>query len=295
MRTATTDMVTSLGQKAATLARTWKFTRRDGKAVRLTDHDQPIRVGSEVYRSIFGFTPSAAVSSSTSFSSQQCEITLVLADNGVSKTDVLSRKWDRALAVESIVDWNNPTSLMPVFSGHFGRIQLSEKGLAVIEVLGLGNSSTKLANEIYSMTCRHSLGDAGCTVNLEQYRVNFTVAAVADKFTFTASDLQGQVDGYYAFGHIVWDTGANAGETSEVQSSLKLTNEVSLFYPPASSILIGDTGRLYPGCDLLIVTCKDKFANVLNFDGEPWNIQPRVISAPASSGSATPPDGGTST
>lgn len=286
-------MVTSLGQQSATLARTWKFTRRDGKVVRLTDHDQLIRVGSEVYRSVFGFTPSAAVSSSTSFSSQQCEITLVLSDNAVSKADVLGRKWDRALAVESVVDWKNPTSLMPVFAGHFGRIRLSEKGLAVVEVLGLGNSSTKLANEVYSMTCRHSLGDAGCTVNLEQYRVDFTVAAVADKFTFTASDLQGQADGYYAFGRLVWDTGANADETSEVQSSLKLTNEVALFYPPPSSIQIGDTGHLYPGCDLLIATCKTKFDNVLNFDGEPWNIQPRVISAPASTGSATPPEGGT--
>ncbi len=132
------------------------------------------------------------------------------------------------------------------------------------------------------MTCRNSLGDSLCGINLETYRVNFTVLAVLDPFTIVVNDLHGKVDGYYALGQAVWDTGSNAGAASEVQTSMSLTNELGFFWPPAATVVIGDTGHVYPGCDLLIGTCQSKFNNAVNFNGEPYNPQPIIVTSPPS-------------
>jgi uncharacterized phage protein (TIGR02218 family) len=286
MRTVTTDMNTSLHKAVATLAHTWKFTRKDGFVVRLTDHDQPIKVtGDGVYRSSIGFSPTDAVNSAINFGSQTAELTMAMTDDGFKESDIRAKKWKGSTAVFGVVDWTTPTSVLPVFSGIIGRINWNNRKQLTIEVLGLGNGSVNLANEVYSMTCRHSLGDTGCLVNIEAYRVDYTVVAVTDPATFAVNDLHGKDDGFYALGQLVWDTGNNAGDVGEIQYSLNSTNEVGMFFPAAFPIQLGDTGHLYPGCDLLLATCHDKFDNVGNFDGEPFNVQPRIIPVPASSGS----------
>lgn len=286
MRTLTPDMNTSIHKEGVTLAHTWKFTRTDGTALRITDHDASIVVpGDGVYRAQIGFTASSAVNSAVNFSSQTAQCVMAMTDDGLRETDVRQKKWKNAVAVFGVVDWVNPTSLLPIFTGNFGRIVISEKHQATIEILGLGASTVKLANELYSMTCRHSLGDTGCLVNLENFRANFTVVSVTDSNTFGVSDLRGQPDGFYSLGQLIWDTGQNAGDVAEVQTSLQLTNELGIFFPMPADPQIGDTGHVYPGCELLIETCFSKFNNVVNFDGEPYNVQPRIISAPASSGS----------
>lgn len=286
MRTLTADMEESVRSQGATLARLWKFTRLDGTVLRITDHDENIKVsGDGTYRCNIGFSPTAVVSSSINFGSQQAEVKMVMTNDGLREADVRARRWNGASAVFSVVDWANPTSSLPMFAGSFGRITLNEKSMATIEVFGLGNKSIRLAGDVFSMTCRNSLGDHKCLVNIENLRLNFTVATVTDATSFVASDLRGQPDGYYAFGQLVWDTGLNAGDPAEIQTSINVTNEVGIFFPPTSPMQIGDTGHMYPGCDLLIPTCFGKFGNVVNFNGEPYNVQPNVIPAPVSSGS----------
>ena len=36
------------------------------------------------------------------------------------------------------------------------------------------------------------------------------------------------------------------------------------------SVAIGDRFRIAPGCDKRLATCAERFANVLNFRGEPY-------------------------
>jgi uncharacterized phage protein (TIGR02218 family) len=292
MRTASTDMIESLHKEGATLCRCWKFVRSDGTTMRITDHDANVTVaGDGTYRANVGFTASSVVISSTSFSSQQTEITMSLTEGGMREEDIQAHLWSGAVATQYVVDWANPTSAMPMFAGKFGRITINDKGVAVIEVLGKGNERHNVATEIYSMTCRNSLGDHKCLINIENFRCTFTVTAIIDATTYTLSTVNGQPDGYFSFGQLVWDTGENAGAVSEVQSSLKDDKQVGVFFPPPATVAVGDTGHMYPGCDLLVQTCRDKFSNVLNFNGEPFNVQPRIISAPASTGSAAPATG----
>lgn len=80
-------------------------------------------------------------------------------------------------------------------------------------------------------------------------------------------DYLTQNDGYFDGGLLRWETGRNAGKAMEVKSwkDGTLRTFFTPFYQPAA----GDRFVLYPGCDKTRATCAAKFANILNFRGEP--------------------------
>jgi uncharacterized phage protein (TIGR02218 family) len=73
---------------------------------------------------------------------------------------------------------------------------------------------------------------------------------------------------YFAFGLVTFTSGFNAGLTMEVKS-WDGTN-LTLFLPMPFPIQPGDEFTITPGCDLRWPTCTSKFANPLNFRGEPF-------------------------
>ncbi len=77
------------------------------------------------------------------------------------------------------------------------------------------------------------------------------------------------VDGWFNYGVLTWESGANLGRSIEVQAST-LAGAMTLWLPMEQPIAIGDRFRVYPGCDKLTGTCISKFANIVNFRGEPF-------------------------
>jgi hypothetical protein len=97
------------------------------------------------------------------------------------------------------------------------------------------------------------------------------VGSVADRAVFTASvDEPLAIDGWFAGGVLTWEAGSNAGRSIEVKAWAQSTGQIELFLPMGYAIGIGDVFRIHPGCDKRLDTCIDRFANVLNFRGEPY-------------------------
>ncbi len=97
------------------------------------------------------------------------------------------------------------------------------------------------------------------------------VTDVTDRAVFIAAlDEPRAVDGWFAGGVLTWETGANAGRSIEVKSWTQATGRIELFLPMGYAIESGDAFRIHPGCDKRLATCIDRFANVLNFRGEPY-------------------------
>jgi hypothetical protein len=106
---------------------------------------------------------------------------------------------------------------------------------------------------------------------MEAWSRSGTVVDVTDRTTFTASiDEPRAVDGWFAGGLLTWESGANAGRSIEVKVWTQPTGAIELFLPMGYAIDSGDLFRLHPGCDKRLDTCIDRFANVLNFRGEPY-------------------------
>jgi uncharacterized phage protein (TIGR02218 family) len=72
----------------------------------------------------------------------------------------------------------------------------------------------------------------------------------------------------YAYGRLRWISGRNTGLESALLSSggNRLTLREASIYPPA----IGDLVEISEGCDKSFPTCAGRFANAVNFRGEPF-------------------------
>ena len=98
-----------------------------------------------------------------------------------------------------------------------------------------------------------------------------TVLAVEGRTTFTATVSEPRaVDGWFAGGVLTFETGANAGASMEVKGWTRDPGRIELYLPLGFAVQSGDLFRVHPGCDKRLDTCIDRFANVLNFRGEPY-------------------------
>ena len=97
------------------------------------------------------------------------------------------------------------------------------------------------------------------------------VTAVTDRAIFNATlDEPRASNGWFAGGVLTWETGANAGRSIEVKGWTQGSGQIELFLAVGYAIEPGDAFRIHPGCDKRLDTCIDRFANVLNFRGEPY-------------------------
>lgn len=95
--------------------------------------------------------------------------------------------------------------------------------------------------------------------------VPFTVLSVTNTNTFSASQFT-KPAAYFTQGFIEWTGGGNAGTKFFVRANSGTS--LSMVASPQLPVAIGDTGVAYPGCDKLPETCRDRWANEVNFRGE---------------------------
>ena len=92
---------------------------------------------------------------------------------------------------------------------------------------------------------------------------NLKVTWTSEQAPLTATDK------YFQEGHLLWTSGANEGQSMEVKEYDDSTKAMKLFLKMREPLAAGDTFTVLPGCDKKKATCIAKFANIINFQGEP--------------------------
>jgi uncharacterized phage protein (TIGR02218 family) len=155
--------------------------------------------------------------------------------------------------------------------GSLGEVRRS--GLAfTAEVRGLAHYLQQPKGRLFQYGCDADLGDARCMVDLEDptLRGTGTVLAVSSARLFVAAGLDGFASGWFTRGLVTFASGANAGRGQEVKQHLAgATVSLELWQPMARPIALGDTFLVSAGCDKRFTTCREKFANGINFRGFP--------------------------
>jgi len=118
----------------------------------------------------------------------------------------------------------------------------------------------------YYPTCLYSLYDARCGVDLVSHTVTGTVTAVSSYQDFNTSVTA--VDGYYEQGGIEWLSGPLAGVAAPIKTSLN--GRIVMLIPLDTAPEVGNTFKIYPGCDKTPATCRDKFGNFLRNRATPY-------------------------
>jgi uncharacterized phage protein (TIGR02218 family) len=260
-----------LATSPTSLCRLIAITRKDGVVKRFTDHDVAITYDGQVYDPEDG-VQFASVYSSVGQGIQNTSLTVIFSDTLISEVDVVRGVYDAAGVVISVVNWADLTQDRIIrLTGTVSVIGNSHKGYGVFEVKGLLNRSNRIFGDVYQPECRADLGDAKCTVDIEALSQTFTVTVATSSSIFTGTVPVARELGYHALGVLTWLTGDNAGYSMEIMqdNSAIVTRTINLVLPMPFTIQVGDTAKIYPGCDKIIGTCFAKFANNINFRGEP--------------------------
>lgn len=221
-----------------------------------------------------GFFASAALSSSVQ-GIEGISVTLPEINTVITQDDLNAGVYTNAQVSIEYVNWAAPDDgLMIIFAGEMGENSNDDEGEIEIEIQGKFSRVRQVPVETYGPSCRVDLGDERCQYDIQSERETFTITAVTSQSIFEASitNTTGltHVDDFWKLGVLRFLTGNNVGVAVEVSSSLVASGEITLFVPAPLPLQVGDTGEIWPGCDKTVNTCRDRFENMINFQGEPF-------------------------
>lgn len=160
-----------------TLTRCLRIERQDGRAHGLTEHDQPLTVQGLAY--LPGLQTSA-VSYNSTLAVSTVEIEFPLQLLTLSASELLAGLLERSYLVLFEVNYSNlfAGSLL-LWSGTIGNLAMHGNH-CTLEGRSLAQRLQLPQGALYSTTCRARLGDARCTVKVEEFTVD-GIPPVCDK------------------------------------------------------------------------------------------------------------------
>jgi len=288
MKSLSPALQAHLDTGTTTLCWCWKLRRSDGVILGFTDHDQPLSFDSLRYEAASGFTASE-VQSNLDLSVDNLTVAGALSSASLNEADLAVGLFDAAAIEIWRVNWAAPDQRVLMRKGALGEVKRGKTGFTA-EIRGLAAALNQPVGRVFSHVCDASLGDARCGVKLAA--VTAIIASVSDARRFTASGLSAYASDWFAYGTLIFTSGANQSRKALVKRHT-LTGGIAAFelwQAPSEAVVLGDAFTVTPGCDKHFAACKTKFANALNFRGHPYMPGSGAVLAAASS--STPLDGG---
>jgi uncharacterized phage protein (TIGR02218 family) len=258
-------VATFLDGELTSIAFCWRLERRDGVCLGFTTHDRDLTISGLLYRAAPGLLPSA-IALSDGFETDRLDVAGALTSDGIRERDLAAGRWDGAAVRIFMVDWTapDPGPLM-LAAGELGDVTIKGQGFEA-ELRGLTALLDRPVVEQTSPECRAALGDKRCRVDMAgRVRITRVTAVPAeDRIEVAEATIAPNA---YGYGRLRWLGGANSGLESAIRSSEGLA--LLLREAPFAPAAVGDLIELREGCDKAFATCTGRFANGVNFRGEP--------------------------
>lgn len=240
----------------------WRLERSDGAGIALTSHDCPLLVDDIAHEPSPGIVP-AAITQSLGLDAHSAEVAGALSTQALESADLALGRWDGARARLTAVDWRDTTSAgIELLGGELGSISIDGDSFAA----DLRGTAQKLDAPVCPSTspeCRAHFGDKQCGVDLAGRTILARVVSATDG----ELTLDCPVDGKFLLGRLRYMSGANCGISTVIVS---ITGAVaSVRDLPRAAVESGCRVELREGCDKRFATCVERFANAVNFRGEP--------------------------
>jgi uncharacterized phage protein (TIGR02218 family) len=249
------------------LARVVKITRLDGAILRIAEADESITASAQTFVPLPG-SEISAVKHILNGDMGSMEIRFAHSDGGTLDTAELNTGfWDGATIEMYLVDRSSATTLgNAMFTGLIDTVSINViGGGGSFDIRGLAAQAEAFI-QTYQPMCRTDLFSVLCGLNAADWDHAGTIGTIIDRFNFTVAGLGAPpADGWFNQGTFVVASGFKGVVANWIQGSLKITT-----YQPhcISRLTAGEAITLYPGCDKTGTTCRTKFNNKINFQGE---------------------------
>lgn len=273
MKQLPNGMQAHLDSGATTLCWCWRLSRVDGVSYGFTDHDCNLTFDDTLFEAASGFSASE-LSAGIGLSTDNLEAEGALMSDKLNEDELAQGRFDDAQVEIFRVNWEDPSQRLLMSSGSLGEVKRGENSFSA-EVRGLAHYLQQPKGRLVQYGCDAALGDSRCTINVGEgssFRAAGSVADAQSRHAFTVSGLDGYVSGWFARGNLIWQSGTNAPGRMEIKQHRILENGdvfIELWQDMAFNISGGETFFAVAGCDKQFSTCRDKFANQLNFRGFP--------------------------
>ncbi len=254
-----------------TAASWWRLARKDGVTMGFTSHDRPLWFAGLLHEAAPGMLP-AALRMTGDFAADIAEIAGSLTADGITEVDLAAGRWDGAAASFGLVDWTRTDRRSTLYRGTIGKVRQSGSQFSV----ELASRKASLTTELLprsAPSCRAQFCGPQCGLSAARFSHLAQVIALAgEDGVFALQPGSGPADpSAFRFGALIWTDGANAGLQSMIDAGTASGAAVQLRLAghPAFPLAIGDRCRLLEGCDRSYATCGARFANRINFRGEP--------------------------
>jgi uncharacterized phage protein (TIGR02218 family) len=205
----------------------------------------------------------ASISRALGLEPHSAEVSGALSAAALTSEDLALGRWDRARISLVAADWTDPSQdTVNLLGGELGEVSISGDSFTV----ELRGAAVKLSAPVCPQTsaeCRAEFGDKQCRVDLAKRTIRALATSATDNLITT--DLQ--LDDRYLFGRLRYLSGANCG----LQSVVLQVNGTILTVRdrPHVPVEAGTVIELREGCDKRFEACVTRFANAVNFRGEP--------------------------
>ena len=247
-----------------TVATFWRVERRDGIALGFASHDRDLWFDGLFHHAAPGMVPSA-IRRTIMTEPDSAEMQGALDHAAIRADDLAAGRFDGAAVRVGLVDWETGESEV-LFAGTIGSVgQQGEHFNA--ELL---SAKAALERELVprtAPTCRAAFCGPGCTLSAARFAHVATVAE-SDPSRNAVRLTGAPALELLLWGELRWIDGPEAGIAAGIVGQdgawLILDRAPPANLPPASRV------RVTEGCDHTLETCATRFANAINFQGEPF-------------------------
>lgn len=246
-----------------TVATYWRIYRSDGVALGFTSHDRDLSFGNMRHRAAPGMLPSA-IRRTSDLSLDSAEVEGALSHDTIAEDDLAAGLFDGAHIVIGAVNWAT-LEHEPLYSGTLGEVRRGDGGFSA----DLRSAKALLEKDLVprtSPTCRAEFCGPQCGLPAARFTHRSTIGMVdVDRNSLSASGVGGPdfLDGQLRLLEGP-QTGMTFGIIHVAESELVLDRPLVPGIVPGANVIIRE------GCDHTFATCTNRFANTVNFRGEPF-------------------------
>lgn len=251
-----------------TVATFWRLLRRDGVTMGFTSHDADLWFDGVLHRASPGMVPSS-IRKSAGLEADSVDVQGALTHDAISAEDLAQGRFDGAGVRIGLIDWETG-ELLPLYTGTLGTISAEDGSFSA----ALISRKAELQRDPVPRTspaCRAQFCGPGCNLSVQHFTRQMQLARV----DFAANSVRMAEAGettVHPGGTLRWLDGPMAGATARivavtVNGGLILDTPLD---PALNTAPAGIRALVREGCDHTLDTCATRFANAVNFRGEPF-------------------------